>query len=145
MATGLEALGAASAVLQVIAFASDLAVACKDAYDGATTPLEGLQRHAKEMAEAVDRVYTRCDDMVRSNSKFSAPELQNIAAKCRDAAKKLETEVQYVTSLQAKGNIAKSFHKAFRTSRHRTKIQDLEESLSKHQRLMELELTSHLW
>ncbi|EGU84489.1 hypothetical protein FOQG_17758 [Fusarium oxysporum f. sp. raphani 54005] len=144
MATGLEALGAASAVLQVIAFASDLAVACKDAYDGATTPLEGLQRHAKEMAEAVDRVYTRCDDMVRSNSKFSAPELQNIAAKCRDAAKKLETEVQYVTSMQAKGNIAKSFHKAFRISRHRTKIQDLEESLSKHQRLMELELTSHL-
>ncbi|KAF9768989.1 hypothetical protein IL306_013654 [Fusarium sp. DS 682] len=144
MATGLEALGAASAVLQVISSASDLAVACKKAYDGATTPQDDLQRHAKDMAEAVDRVHTRCQDMTRSNSKFSAPELQNIAEKCRDAAKKLEAEVQYVTSIQAKGNIAKSFHKAFKTSRHRTKIEDLEKSLSKHQRLMELELTSHL-
>ncbi|KAF4445622.1 hypothetical protein F53441_10686 [Fusarium austroafricanum] len=144
MATGLEALGAASAVLQVISFASDLAVACKKAYDGAKTPQDDLERHAKQMAEVVGRVQTRCEDMAKSNSNFNAPELRNIAKVCKDAAEDLELEVQSVTKLQAKGSLVKAFRKAFNTSRHQKKLQGLEESLSRYQQLMETELTLHL-
>lgn len=145
MATGLEALGAASAVLQVISFAKDLAIACKKAYDGATTPQDDLERHAKQMLEAVSRVETRCQLMVNTNSTFANPELQNISQECKDAAGKLQAEVQYVTSMQAKGNILKSVRKAWRTSSHQKKLDALEKSLSRYQQVMKTELMSHLW
>uniref|UniRef100_A0A0D2YIY7 NACHT domain-containing protein n=1 Tax=Fusarium oxysporum (strain Fo5176) TaxID=660025 RepID=A0A0D2YIY7_FUSOF len=144
MLTGFEALGAASAVLQVISFASDLAVACKNAYDGATTSQDDLQRYAGRMSEAVDCVHTRCEKMSNANSKFASPKLQTIAKECKDAADKLEAEVQYVTSLQAKGDIVKSLRKAFRVSSHQKKLQALQESLSMYQQVIRTELVSHL-
>jgi hypothetical protein len=145
MLTGFEALGAASAVLQVISFATDIAVACKDAYEGATTSQDDLHRHAQQMSEALDRVKTRCGQMSSSNAGFSAPELQNISQDCKDAAEKLKTEVSYVTSLQAKGDIVNAFRKAFRTSRRKKKLEDLERSLFRYKQLIDIELKSHLW
>ncbi|KAM0490456.1 hypothetical protein ACHAP8_011559 [Fusarium lateritium] len=144
MLTGFEALGAASAVLQVISFASDLAVACKNAYDGATTSQDDLQRYAGQMSEAVNRVHTRCEEMSKANSKFASPKLQNIAKECKDGAEKLKAEVQYVTKLQAKGDIVKSAHKAFRAWRHQKKLQALQESLAMYQQVIKTELLSHL-
>ncbi|KAF4337761.1 hypothetical protein FBEOM_8358 [Fusarium beomiforme] len=141
MLTGFEALGAASAVLQVISFASDLAVACKNAYDGATTPQDDLQRHAKQMCDAVGRLQARCKLM---NSQFSNPELQKIAQDCKNATAKLEAEVQYVTNIQAKGDIVKSIRRAFRASSHQKKLQELQESLHKYQQVMKTELVNHL-
>ncbi|KAF5641450.1 uncharacterized protein FTJAE_4102 [Fusarium tjaetaba] len=133
MLTGFEALGAASAVLQVISFAADVAVACKNAYDGATTSHDDLQRYAGQMSEAVDRVHTRCEQMRKTNTKFASPKLQNIAKECKDATDKLEDEVKCVTSLQAKGNLAKAIRKATVTAWRRKKLQALEESLSMYQ------------
>lgn len=145
MLTGFEALGAASAVLQVISFATDVAVACKNAYDGATTSHDDLQRYAGQMSEAVGRVHNRCEQMNNANSKFASPKLQNIAKECKDVANTLEAEVQYVASMQAQGDILKSIRKTFRASRHRKRLHALQESLSKYQQVMEIELTSHLW
>ncbi|KAG9495689.1 hypothetical protein J7337_012244 [Fusarium musae] len=144
MLTGFEALSAASAVLQVISFATDVAVACKNAYYGATTSQDDLQRYAGQMSEAVDRVHTRCEQMRNANSKFASPKLQNIAKECKDATDKLEDEVKCVTSLQAKGNLAKAIRKATITAWRRKKLQALEESLSLHQQVMKIELMSHL-
>ncbi|PNP76046.1 hypothetical protein FNYG_10604 [Fusarium nygamai] len=144
MLTGFEALGAASAVLQVISFATDVVVACKNAYDGATTSQDDLQRYAGQMSEAVCRVHTRCEQMRNANSRFASPKLQNIAKECKDVAHKLEAEVQCVTSIQAQGNILKSIRKTFRASRHRKKLQALQESLSTYQQVVNIELTSHL-
>ncbi|KAF5588636.1 hypothetical protein FPANT_6554 [Fusarium pseudoanthophilum] len=144
MLTGFEALGAASAVLQVISFATDVVVACKNAYDGATTSQDDLQRYAGQMSEAVDRVHSRCEQMRNANTKFASPKLQNIAKKCKDAADKLEAEVQCVTSMQAQGDILKSIRKTFRASRHRKRLQALQESLSTYQQVVNIELTSHI-
>ncbi|CVK94916.1 uncharacterized protein FMAN_13201 [Fusarium mangiferae] len=144
MLTGFEALGAASAVLQVISFATDVVVACKNAYDGATTSHDDLQRYAGQMSEAVGRVHTRCEQMSNANSRFASPKLQNIAKECKNAADRLEAELQCVTSMQAQGDILQSLRKTFRASRHRKKLQALQESLSKYQQVMEIELTSHL-
>ncbi|KAH7240047.1 uncharacterized protein BKA55DRAFT_596672 [Fusarium redolens] len=144
MLTGFEALGAASAVLQVISFATDVAVALKNAYEGATASEDDLHRHAKEMSEAVERVNTRCGQMNNTNSSFNTPELKNISQDCRVAAKKLETEVSYVTSLQARGDIVNAFRKAFRTSRRKKKLEDLEKTLFRYKQLIDIELKSHL-
>ncbi|KAF5642177.1 hypothetical protein F25303_6598 [Fusarium sp. NRRL 25303] len=143
MLTGFEALGAASAVLQVISFATDVVVACKNAYDGATTSQDALERYTGQMSEAVGRLHTRCEQMSNANTKFASPKLQNIAKECKDVADKLEAEVQYLTSMPAQGDISKSIHKSLRVWRHRKKLQALEESLSKYQRAMEIELTSY--
>lgn len=145
MLTGFEALGAASAVLQVISFATDITVACKKAYDGATTSEDDLHRHAKQMFEAVDRVKSRCGQMTNTNASFSSPELKTITQDCSDAAKEIEAQVSYVTSLQAKGDIGKAFRKAFRTFRHKKKLEDLEKSLFRYKQLIDIELQSHLW
>ncbi|QKD61058.2 uncharacterized protein FOBCDRAFT_253733 [Fusarium oxysporum Fo47] len=144
MLTGFEALGAVSAVLQVVSFATDVAVACKNAYDGATTSEDDLHRHAKQMSEAVNRVHTRCEQMKNANSKFASPKLQNIAKECKDAADKLEAEVRCVTKLQAQGDILRSVRKAFRASKHQKGRQALQESLLMYQQVVKIELTSHL-
>ncbi|KAF5967683.1 hypothetical protein FCOIX_11810 [Fusarium coicis] len=144
MLTGFEALGAASAVLQVISFATDVVVACKDAYDGATTSQDDLQRYAGQMSEAVDRVHTRCEQMRNANSKFASPKLQNIAKECKEATDKLKDEIKCVTSLQAKGNLAKAIRKATIAAWRRKKLRALEESLSMYQQVMKIELMSHL-
>ena len=145
MATDLEALGAASAVLQVVSFAGDLAVACKNAYDGGTTSQDDLERHSKQLFEAASQVHSRCQQMPNVNSKFADPKLQNIAQECKDASERLRVEAQYLTNIQAKGSIFKTARKAVRASRHQKKIQALEQSLSRHQQIIKTELTSHLW
>ncbi|KAF4502411.1 hypothetical protein FAGAP_1381 [Fusarium agapanthi] len=117
---------------------------CKNAYDGATTSQDDLERYAGQMSEAVGRVHTRCEQMNNANSKFASPELQNITKECEDAANKLQAEVQCVTSMQAQGDILNSIRKAFIESRHRKKLQALQASLSNYQLVMKTELTSHL-
>ncbi|KAF5630108.1 hypothetical protein F52700_7466 [Fusarium sp. NRRL 52700] len=144
MLTGFEALGAASAVLQVISFATDVVVACKNAYDGVTTSQDDLQRHAGQMYEAVSLVHTRYEQMRIAKSNLVNPKLQNIAQECKDAADKLKAEVESVTSMQAQGDVLKSVRKAFRASRHQKRFQALRESLSEYQQVIEIELTSHL-
>ncbi|KAL9561987.1 hypothetical protein ACKAV7_013910 [Fusarium commune] len=144
MLTGFEALGAASAVLQVISFATDITVACKKAYDGVTTSDDDLHRHAKQMSEAVDRVKSRCGQMTNTNASFSTPELKTISQDFSDAAKELEAQVSYVTSLQAKGDIGKTLRKALRTFRRKKKLEDLEKSLFRYKQLIDIELKSHL-
>ncbi|KAF5235733.1 hypothetical protein FANTH_11613 [Fusarium anthophilum] len=144
MLTGFEALGAASAVLQVVSFATSITAACKEAYDGATTSDDDLHRHAKQMSEAIDRLKSRCGQMTNTNASFRNPELNTISQDCSDAAKELEKQVSYVTSLQARGDIGKAFRKAFRTFRRKKKLEDLERSLSRYKQLIDIELKSHL-
>ena len=97
------------------------------------------------MFEAVSRVHARCERMATVNSRFADPELHNIAKDCKDAAKSLRVEVQCVTKMQAEGNLFKSIRKAIRASRHQRKLQALEDSLPRHQQLIQAELASHLW
>ncbi|SPJ91037.1 related to small s protein [Fusarium torulosum] len=144
MATGLEALGAASAVLQVISFASDVVIACKKIYDGKPTSEVCLERHSKQMSDAVGRLETRCEAMANVHSKFGNQKLQDIAKECKKAAEDLEREAQSITSLHVKGSILKAVHATFRVSSHQKKIQRLELSLSRYRQILETELMSHL-
>ncbi|KAF9768241.1 hypothetical protein IL306_014480, partial [Fusarium sp. DS 682] len=144
MATGLEALGAASAVLQVISFASEVSVAWKKIYDGKPTSEVCLKHHAKQMSDAVGRLETRLEAIAKVHSKFSNQKLQDVAEDCKRAAEDLEKEAQFITSLHVKGNILKAIHATFRASGHQKKIQRLELSLSRYRQIMETEMMSHL-
>ncbi|KAJ3548579.1 hypothetical protein NM208_g939 [Fusarium decemcellulare] len=144
MATGLEVLGTASAVLQVISFACDVAGACKRVYDGKPTADDDLEEHAQRMSDAVSRIQTRCETLAKSQSSNDHTKLSDIAEDCSAAARELESEVRFVTGLHKKGNLLRAAHAALRASSHRKKIDRLEISLSRCRQVMEIEMMAHL-
>jgi uncharacterized membrane protein len=60
MATGLEVLGAVSAVCALVSFARETISVCKRVYNGESTADEDLKKHAEQMSEAIAWVQTRC-------------------------------------------------------------------------------------
>ncbi|EXL98133.1 hypothetical protein NOF04DRAFT_6543 [Fusarium oxysporum II5] len=60
MATGLEVLGAVSAVCALVSFARETISVCKRVYNGESTANEDLKKHAEQMSEAIAWVQTRC-------------------------------------------------------------------------------------
>jgi hypothetical protein len=145
MATGLEALGAASAVLQVISIASDVIIVCKNVYDGKPTANDDLHEHAKRMSDVVDRIQNRCQTIARTEQSEYDKKLGGIAENCRTAAKELENELRFVMDMNTKGSLFKAVNATFRASSHRKKIERLELSLFRHKQVMETEMLSQLW
>ncbi|KAM5361411.1 hypothetical protein ACJZ2D_013101 [Fusarium nematophilum] len=138
MATGLEALGAASAVLQVISFAGSVIPLCYKIYDGKLMPENGLEEYASQMIHAARRVQTRCQVMPQGTP--DEKKLVDVAQKCMDAAKDLQAEALLVTSLCQKGKLSKAIHGAFRASRHKSSILQLEKALQGCKETMEMQL-----
>lgn len=145
MATGLEALGAASACLQLISFAANIIQTCKKVYEGRPTSSDHLGEHVRRMMGAVDRVQSRCKTMAEMQPTNYDKKLDDIAGSCSAAARELEDEVRYLTQLQEKSSLLKSINATLRASRHRKKLELLELSLSRNRQVMEVELFSHLW
>lgn len=145
MPTSLEAVGAASACLQVIASAADLIRAYKKVYDGRSTRHDHFEEQAQQMCEAVNLIQGRCQTMAKMQTCETNKKLADVAEACSAAAEKLEEEVRYVTSLHEKGNILKAINATLRASSHRQKIAGLELFFSMYGRVVETELLSHIW
>ncbi|KAG4293609.1 hypothetical protein FPRO06_00194 [Fusarium proliferatum] len=140
MATGLEALGAASAVVQLIAFAGSLVSLSFKIYDGIPTPENELEEYSNKMMEAASRVQSRGAQVPQGTQVGN--KLSNVSQECIDTASKLRKEAQTLTKRykNGKGKIFKAVYSAFRTESHKTKLNQLNESLKKCKELMETEL-----
>ncbi|KLO81160.1 small s protein [Fusarium fujikuroi] len=140
MATGLEALGAASAVVQLIAFAGSLVSLSFKIYDGIPTPENELEEYSNKMMEAASRVQSRGAQVPQGTQVGN--KLSNVSQECIDTALKLRKEAQTLTKRykNGKGKIFKAVYSAFRTESHKTKLNQLNESLKKCKELMETEL-----
>ncbi|KAF5653389.1 hypothetical protein F25303_2379 [Fusarium sp. NRRL 25303] len=140
MATGLEALGAASAVVQLIAFAGSLVSLSFKIYDGIPTPENELEEYSNKMMEAARRVQSRGAEVPQGTQVGN--KLSNVSQECIDTASKLKKEAQTLTKRykNGKGKIFKAVYSAFRTESHKTKLNQLNESLKKCKELMETEL-----
>ncbi|KAH8667143.1 hypothetical protein BGZ61DRAFT_509602 [Ilyonectria robusta] len=145
MLTGFEALGAASAVLQVISFAGEVVSVCRKVYDGRPTSNDDLEEHVKGMSDAVGRIQDRCQAMANTQQSGYDKKLGSIAEGCKTAATELEKEVRFVTSMHGKGSLLKAIHATIRASSHRKKIESLELSLFRYKQVMEVEIMSHLY
>ncbi|KAF4471979.1 small s [Fusarium albosuccineum] len=121
MATGLEALGAASAVLQVISFAGSVISLCYKIYDGQLTPENKLEEYASQMIDATERVRDRSQQVPSGTT--DEKKLLEIAQKCFDASKSLQTETQLITRRYQKGKLFRAAYSAI-ASGH-SKIEDL--------------------
>ncbi|KAH6955759.1 hypothetical protein BKA56DRAFT_534120 [Ilyonectria sp. MPI-CAGE-AT-0026] len=144
MLTGFEALGAASAVLQVISFAGEVVSVCRKVYDGQPTSNDDLEEHVKRMSDAVGRIQDRCQAMANTQQSGYDKKLGSIVEGCKTAATELEKEVRFVTSMHGNGSLLKAIHATIRASSHRKKIESLELSLFRYRQVMEVEIMSHL-
>ncbi|KAF5633786.1 uncharacterized protein FTJAE_6937 [Fusarium tjaetaba] len=138
MATGLEALGAASAIIQLISFAGSLVSLSFRIYDGKLTSEHELEEYSIKMMEAARRVQSRGTQMFQGNQV--GDKLSKVSQDCIDAATDLRKEAQKLTKRYQKGKVFKSFYSAFGAQRHRSKLNQLNEYFKKCKELMETEL-----
>ncbi|KAF4447971.1 hypothetical protein F53441_8562 [Fusarium austroafricanum] len=138
MLTSFEALGAASAVLQVISFAGSLIPLCYNIYDGKPTQEAQLEDYAKRLADLAGRLKARSQTMPQMTPDERL--LAETAEKCINAANDLRVEANYVTRLCRKCDFSKAMHAALRATKHRNKIERLERTLQQCRQVMETEL-----
>lgn len=140
--SGFEALGMASGVLQVIAFAASTANLCKAVYDGASTADEEIRQNALSMRNAADNMRTYSRGMAPSPS-FGA--LLDIVDKCYTTAEKLQSEVDSIKTLQGKGDLFRSARVALKSMRKKSTIEKLQRALGDYQTTMETHILLHIW
>uniref|UniRef100_A0A0D2XBQ3 NACHT domain-containing protein n=1 Tax=Fusarium oxysporum (strain Fo5176) TaxID=660025 RepID=A0A0D2XBQ3_FUSOF len=95
MATGLEALGAASAVVQVIAFAGSLVSLSFKIYDGMPPNENELEEYSAKMMDAARRVQSRGTQVPQGTQV--GDKLSKVSKECIDAATELRKETQRLT------------------------------------------------
>ncbi|KAH7233063.1 hypothetical protein BKA59DRAFT_446560 [Fusarium tricinctum] len=138
MATGLEAVGAASAVIQLISFAGTLVSLTFQIYNGRPTPENELEEYAAKMSDAANRVQIRVrqvPQMIPEEKK-----LFKVAQECVAAAESLRKEAQSITKGYRKGRVLKAVIGAIRTDYHKKKIQNLDLCLKRCKGILETEL-----
>ncbi|RKK08024.1 hypothetical protein BFJ65_g17497 [Fusarium oxysporum f. sp. cepae] len=143
MATGLEVLGAVSAVCALVSFASETVSVCKRVYNCESTADEDLKKHAEQMSEAIAWVQTRCMGIGSEPSDYNS-KFEDIVKGCETAVAELETELGLVTSMNQKRKGARVIQTFLNGPRHRRKIERLEASLSRYRHVLETEMLSHL-
>ncbi|KAM0243981.1 hypothetical protein ACHAP5_006746 [Fusarium lateritium] len=143
MATGLEAVGAASAIIQLISFAGTLVSLTFKIYDGIPTAENELEDFAAKVSDAANRVETRAKQVPQMTPEER--KLSQVAQECVAAAEGLKKEAQSITKGFQKGKVLKAVYAAFRASQHKKKIQGLDQSLKRCKETMETELVLKIW
>ncbi|UZP37080.1 hypothetical protein NXS19_004896 [Fusarium pseudograminearum] len=138
MATGLEAVGAASAILSFITFAGKIISTTYKIYEGAPTDEDELETFAGLMRDASERVEFRNQQLIPSTP--AEIRLSGIAVKCVQLAKDLEKETQSIKKRQSKGKVLQAVAVAYRSYKHKPKLKELEQSLERYKKVMETEL-----
>ncbi|KAI9172678.1 hypothetical protein HJFPF1_02188 [Paramyrothecium foliicola] len=133
--SGLEALGLACNIFQVLSFAGETVSLCKAIYNGEATPDGKLQEKSQLMIEAANITA----ESARVGPSPNNQQLLDIAAKCRRAAEELQSEVFVVTQNRQKsqGSVVKTVRVWTKLAWNRKKLQRLDNSLQDYSKLME--------
>lgn len=143
MTTGLEALGAASAVLSVISFAGSLISLTYKIYDGQPPPQAELEGYVQQLLYAANRVQLRSERVPQVTQ--TEKKLCEVAKECMRVTKALQQEISTITNQNRKGKFPRAIHMAFQAYKHRSKIKDLETSLRFCRETLETELLLNIW
>ncbi|KAI2784123.1 hypothetical protein F4815DRAFT_456926 [Daldinia loculata] len=132
--SGLEALGIACNIMQVISFAHETIDFCKEIYRGGSLN-DYNQQSIASLVELSDQLQTHFQ---QAKSKIAQDKrLADIAQKCNVAARALEDEVKFLTFHHAKGNLAATIKTVVKTNWRKSRLERLEKSLKNHQNTME--------
>ncbi|KAJ4135261.1 hypothetical protein NW768_004883 [Fusarium equiseti] len=143
MATGLEALGAASAVIQLISFSTSVISKAIDVYQGRPLPDSSVEEYAKELQNAVSRVELCCQGAIMKQSA-NERKIVEIAEKCQKSARRLHDEVRSLSSTRQSGKARNAFLSALLAKTRQNKLQDLEKTLRKQKEVLETHLLAYI-
>ncbi|CAG7561891.1 unnamed protein product [Fusarium equiseti] len=138
MATGLEALGAASAVIQLISFSTSVISKAIDIYQGRPLPDSSVEEYAEELQNAVSRVELCCQGAIMQQSAHER-KIKEIAEKCQKSARTLHKELKSLSTRQS-GKARNAFISALIARSRQNKLQDLEKTLRKQKEVLETHL-----
>lgn len=144
MATGLEALGAASAVIQLISFSTSVISKAIDVYQGRPLPDSSVEKYAKELQNAVSQVERCCQGSIMQQSAHER-KITEIAEKCQKSARKLHDEVRSLSSTRQSGKARNAFSSALIARYRQNKLRDLEGTLQKQKEVLETHLLAYIW
>ncbi|KAM0348526.1 hypothetical protein ACHAP4_010881 [Fusarium culmorum] len=142
MATGLEAVGAASAILSFISFAGKIVSISYKIYDGMPTDEDELEDYAGRMLDASERIRSRSQHLHQSTPV--AATLSDIAQKCVQISGELQNETQNITKRYQKGKFRRAVSMALRANAYKEKIKQLDQSLERYKKVMQTELLSKI-
>ncbi|KAI6753494.1 hypothetical protein HG531_005663 [Fusarium graminearum] len=142
MATGLEAVGAASAILSFISFAGKIVSISYKIYDGMPTDEDELEDYAGRMLDACEHIRSRSQHLHQSTPL--AASISDIAQKCFQLSGELQKETQNITKRYQKGKFRRAVSMALRANAHKAKIKQLDQSLERYKKIMETELLSKI-
>ncbi|KAI0853761.1 hypothetical protein F5Y00DRAFT_257063 [Daldinia vernicosa] len=139
--SGLEALGVACNIMQVISFAHETINFCKEIYQGRSFN-EYNQQSVVSLVELSAQLQTHFQQAKSQSAKEKR--LSDIAQKCNVAARALEDEVKFLTSHHAKGNLAATIKTAVKANWRKNRLERLEKSLENYQNTMESHLLARV-
>lgn len=140
--SGLEALGAASSVLQVISFGLEMTRLCKAIYDGATGDDSKIQENVAAMSTASARMLKYTGSLSMKDKE--GIELKNILIKCNRVVKELKLEADRIHRSNAKGSLVRTVGAATKYRWKRDTLRNLETELHEHKTTMQLQIVIRL-
>lgn len=136
--SGIETLGLANNILQVISTACQTIALCQAVYHG-RSPDETLKECAENLASLSVNARKQCQQIQPASKNDKV--LLDIAGKCYVAAHALADEFQFLASPQATGHLLATPQVAAKTQWRKRRLARLEKSLKNDKKLVE----THLW
>lgn len=139
--SGLEALGVACNIFQVISFGHETINLCKRVYqDGSPCPeLSTNATQLRSFSAQVQRL------SIPSKPTKEDQQLHNVACKCQKIAADLNEEIRFITSHASKGSWKATLKVAAKTNWRKRRLDTLEKKLGDVQKLMETGLLVRIW
>ncbi|RGP67467.1 hypothetical protein FLONG3_8488 [Fusarium longipes] len=136
--SGLEALGIASSILQVISFALETARLCKAVYNDEPTTNDEIEEQSVLLKEASELTF----DVCRAYQPHTNDEkkLKGIAAQCNKTATELEDKLSDVMRHNSPGSTSKAVAVLLKTWKNKKNIERLEKRLDRYKNVMETHL-----
>ncbi|XXH00842.1 histone H4-like TAF Taf6, SAGA complex subunit [Hypoxylon texense] len=139
--SGLEALGIACNIMQVISFAHETIGFCKATYEG-----QSLNLYSEQSVASLSAISAQLQTRYQGVKSKTAQEreLENVARKCNVAARALEEEVMFLTHQQAAGSLKRTLRIMLKIIWRKRRLERLEKSLRNHQQTMESHLLARV-
>ncbi|KAG7421800.1 hypothetical protein Forpe1208_v000187 [Fusarium oxysporum f. sp. rapae] len=105
------------------------------------TPENELEEYSTKMMEAAHRIQARGTQVPQGTQRTQVGDtLSKVSQECIDVATELKKETQTLTKRYQKGKLFKAVYSALRAESHKTKLNQLNESLKTCKEVMETEL-----
>lgn len=145
MESNSQSLGIASAILQMVSFASDSVHLLRRVHDSEAPALNELEAHMRSVSYAVDLMQSRYQAIGGGKVSNHEGKLHEIARDAMNAAREVEDEIGFLTGFYVDERFLQTAKAMLEVLGHFEKLEHLELTLTKYGEVMEREILPHLW